>query len=225
MREVAIIDYGMGNLRSVQKGLERVGVPTAIVRDPARIEAAAGVVLPGVGAFGACMDNLRRFGLVSTVHRVIERGTPFLGICLGLQLLFDESEEFGPVAGLGIFRGRCVRFRDTGDPALRVPHMGWNRIHKVRDVPHLDGIDEGEFVYFVHSYHVVPDDPRLAVTTTEYGGSFVSAIASGTVFACQFHPEKSQAAGLRILRNFGALVSAAGPLGTHNDDLQARTVP
>jgi len=212
MHEVAIIDYGMGNLRSVEKGLQRVGVAAHITRDPTRIEAAAGVVLPGVGAFGACMDNLRRFGLVSAVRRVIDGGVPFLGICLGLQLLFDESEEFGPVKGLGIFRGRCVRFRDTDEPTLRIPHMGWNRIHKRRDVPHLDGIDDGEFVYFVHSYYVVPDDPALAVTTTDYGGQFVSSIACDNVFACQFHPEKSQAVGLRILRNFGAIVAGSGAM-------------
>jgi imidazole glycerol-phosphate synthase subunit HisH len=210
MREVAIIDYGMGNLRSVEKGLQRVGVEAHITRDAGRIEAAAGVVLPGVGAFGACMDNLRRFSLVSTVHRVIEAGTPFLGICLGLQLLFDESEEFGPVEGLGIFRGRCVRFHDTDGPPLRVPHMGWNRIDKRRDVPHLDGIDEGDFVYFVHSYYVLPDDPALVVTTTDYGGQFVSSIARDNVFACQFHPEKSQAVGQRILKNFGAIVARGG---------------
>lgn len=206
MRPIAIIDYGMGNLRSVQKGFERVGTPAEITRDAARIESAPGVVLPGVGAFGACMENLRGLDLVEPVRRVIARGVPFLGICLGMQLLFEESEEFGPVRGLGIFPGRCVRFRDSGDADLRIPHMGWNQIHKRRDVPHLSGIPDGCFVYFVHSYHVVPHDPDLAVTATEYGGEFVSAVARDNVFACQFHPEKSQRAGLQILQNFGRLV-------------------
>src|SRR5262245_25056966 len=124
METIAIIDYGMGNLRSVQKGFERVGCTARVTRDVATIERAAGVVLPGVGAFGACMDNLRSYGLVDVVRRVVERGTPFLGICLGLQLLFEESEEFGPVQGLGVLRGRCVRFRERDDPDYRVPHMG-----------------------------------------------------------------------------------------------------
>jgi glutamine amidotransferase len=203
---IAIIDYGMGNLRSVQKGFERVGVGAAVTRDVKEIESAAGVVLPGVGAFGACMENLRDLGLVDPIRRVIERGTPFLGICLGLQLLFEESEEFGPVPGLRIFPGRCVRFADRPDPSYRVTHMGWNQLHRRRDVPHLAGIDDGAFVYFVHSYYVVPSDPNLAVTTTLYGDEFVSSVARDNVFACQFHPEKSQRVGLKILENFGKIV-------------------
>jgi glutamine amidotransferase len=210
---IAIIDYGMGNLRSVQKGLERVGYRAEVTRDPGRIEAANGVVLPGVGAFGACLDNLRAYGLIDTVRRVITRGTPFLGICLGMQLLFDESEEFGRVPGLGIFPGRVVRFPET--PALKVPHMGWNRIRKRGDSPHLRGIDNGAFVYFVHSYYVVPADESLTATTTEYGIEFTSAIRRDNVFATQYHPEKSQTVGLKILENFGALVAgtetSAGP--------------
>jgi glutamine amidotransferase len=205
MRVIAIIDYGMGNLRSVQKGLERVGYAAEVTRDPARIESAAGVVLPGVGAFGACMENLRAYGLVDTVRRVITRGTPFLGICLGMQLLFDESEEFGRVPGLGIFPGRVARFPEM--PALKVPHMGWNQIRKQGEPPHLRGIDDGAFVYFVHSYYVVPADPSLTATTTEYGVEFTSAIARDNVFAAQYHPEKSQTVGLKILENFGALVA------------------
>jgi imidazole glycerol-phosphate synthase subunit HisH len=201
---IAIIDYGMGNLRSVQKGLERVGFPAEVTRDATRIEAAAGVVLPGVGAFGACMDNLRTYGLIDTVRHVISRGTPFLGICLGMQLLFEESEEFGPVPGLGIFPGRVVRFPDMSD--LKVPHMGWNQIRKLQNSPHLRGIDDGAFVYFVHSYYVVPTDPDLTATTTEYGIEFTSAIARDNVFATQYHPEKSQAVGLKILENFGGIV-------------------
>jgi len=205
---IAIIDYGMGNLRSVQKGIERVGYRADVTRDVARIEAAAGVVLPGVGAFGACMDNLRSYGLIEPVRRVIARGTPFLGICLGMQLLFEESEEFGPVRGLGIFPGRVVRFGDR--PDLKVPHMGWNRIRKHQDAPHLRGIDDGAFVYFVHSFYVAPTDPSLTATSTDYGIEFTSAIARDNVFATQYHPEKSQAVGLKILENFGRLV-AGGP--------------
>ena len=201
---IAIIDYGMGNLRSVQKGIERVGFAAEVTRDAARIESARGVVLPGVGAFGACMENLRTYGLIDTVRRVIERGTPFLGICLGMQLLFEESDEFGPVRGLGIFRGRVVRFAER--PELKVPHIGWNRIRKQQHPPHLHGIDDGAFVYFVHSYYVVPADASLTATSTEYGIEFTSAIACNNVFATQYHPEKSQAVGLKILENFGRLV-------------------
>ena len=204
MPTIAIVDYGMGNLRSVQKGLERVGFAAEVTRDSQRINAAHGVVLPGVGAFGACMDNLRAYGLIDTVKRVVDRGTPFLGICLGMQLLFEESEEFGPVKGLGIFPGRVVRFKETAE--LKVPHMGWNQIRKTQDIPHLAGIDDGAFVYFVHSFYVVPSDPSLAATCTEYGIEFTSAVARGNVFATQYHPEKSQAVGLRILENFGKIV-------------------
>ncbi len=206
MDTIAIIDYGMGNLRSVQKGLERVGFAAEVTRDPGRIEGAAGVVLPGVGAFGACMHNLRTYGLADPVRHVIQRGTPFLGICLGMQLLFDESEEFGPVKGLGIFPGRVVRFADT--PGLQVPHMGWNQIRKRQDPPHLRGIAEGAFVYFVHSYYVVPADPSLTATSTDYGIEFTSAVCRDNVFATQYHPEKSQAVGLQILANFGRVVTA-----------------
>lgn len=208
MPEVAIIDYGMGNLRSVQKGLARVGVLAEVTRDPQRIADAAGVVLPGVGAFGACMDNLRRLDLVEPVRRVVARGTPFLGICLGMQLLFEESEEFGPVAGLGIFPGRCVRFRQADQPDFRIPHMGWNQIRKRQAVAHLEAIPDGAYVYFVHSYYVLPTDPSLVVTATDYGGEFASAVARDNVFACQFHPEKSQEVGLRILKRFGDVVAA-----------------
>ncbi len=208
---IAIIDYGMGNLRSVQKGFAQVGVSAAVTRNAATIERAPGVVLPGVGAFGACMDNLRAYGLVDVVRGVVERGTPFLGICLGLQLLFEESEEFGPVQGLGVVRGRCVRFRERADPDFRIPHMGWNQISKRQTTAALASVDDGAFVYFVHSYCVEPRDPGLIATVTDYGGEFVSSIARDNLFACQFHPEKSQRIGLSILRNFGAIVGAAEP--------------
>jgi len=198
---IAIIDYGMGNLRSVQKGLERVGFDAVVTREPAQIEAARGVVLPGVGAFSACMENLKKFGLVEVIGGTVRRQKPFLGICLGLQLLFSESEEFGQVKGLDLFRGRVVGFR--AEENLKVPHMGWNRIDKRRESPFLDGIASGDFVYFVHSFYVAPEDSSIIATTTDYGLAFASSIATDRLFACQFHPEKSQELGLRILANFG----------------------
>ena len=204
---IAIIDYGMGNLRSVQKGFERVGHPAVVTRDPATIAQARGVVLPGVGAFNACMENLRRFGLVEPIQEAVSAKKPFLGICLGLQLLFSESEEFGPEKGLDLFPGRVVGFR--AENGLKVPHMGWNRIHKRVDCPFLEGISEGDYFYFVHSYYVVPENASLAATTTSYGAPFVSSIATDRLFACQFHPEKSQEIGLRILANFGRFVAGA----------------
>ncbi len=200
MRPLAIVDYGMGNLRSVQKAFEHLGHAAEVTRDPERIAGAPGVVLPGVGAFGACMENLGRFGLVEPVRQAITSGRPFLGICLGMQLLFEESEEFGPVRGLGILPGRIVRFRR--DPGRKVPHMGWNTIRMARRTPHLDGIDDGAHVYFVHSYYPVPADPAVIATTTPYGEEFASSVARDNVFACQFHPEKSQRIGLRLLDNF-----------------------
>ena len=201
---IAIIDYGMGNLRSVQKGLERVGFDAVVTRDLAQIEAACGVVLPGVGAFSACMENLGKFGLIEPIRDIVRRHKPFLGICLGFQLLFSESEEFGKQKGLDLFSGKVIGFKATEN--LKVPHMGWNRIEKKKDSPFLDGIASGDYVYFVHSFYVVPDDDSLVATTTDYGEPFVSSIATDWVFACQFHPEKSQELGLRILKNFGRFV-------------------
>ena len=204
MRPLAIVDYGMGNLRSVQKALERVGQAAEVTGDTDRIATAPAVVLPGVGAFGACMQNLTRLGLVEPVCAAIAAGRPFLGICLGMQLLFEESEEFGPVRGLGVLPGRVVRF--APDPARKVPHMGWNELRVARRVPVLAGIDSGAAVYFVHSYYPVPGDPGLVATTTSYGPEFASSVARDNVFACQFHPEKSQRVGLRLLENFVAVV-------------------
>ncbi len=197
---IAIIDYGMGNLRSVQKGFEHVGFQAEVTRDLQRIASARGVVLPGVGAFNACMGNLRRFGLVEVVQEFVRQKKPFLGICLGFQLLFSESEEFGRQKGLDLFPGKVVGFR-PGEQQ-KVPHMGWNCIEKQKESPFLDGIPSGDFVYFVHSYYVVPDEPSLIATTTPYGLGFASSIATDHLFACQFHPEKSQSVGLRILSNF-----------------------
>ena len=203
---IAIVDYGMGNLRSVQKALEHVGVDAMVTRDIGQIQAARGVVLPGVGAFSACMGNLGKFGLIEPIREIVRQNKPFLGICLGFQLLFSESEEFGKQKGLDLFSGKVVGFRANQN--LKVPHMGWNRIEKKTDSPFLDGIASGDYVYFVHSFYVVPDDSAIVATTTDYGDSFVSSIATERLFACQFHPEKSQELGLRILANFGRFVVA-----------------
>lgn len=204
---IAIIDYGMGNLRSVQKAFEHVGCRAQVTRDLRQIASARGIVLPGVGAFNACMENLRRFGLVEPIREAVHQKKPFLGICLGFQLLFTESEEFGPQQGLDLFPGRVLGFRlENG---LKVPHMGWNRIGKKKESPFLEGISDGDYVYFVHSYYVVPEDVSVVATTTAYGTSFVSSIATDHLFACQFHPEKSQEIGLRILANFARFVEKA----------------
>ncbi len=205
---IAIVDYGMGNLRSVEKGIARSGAATRVTSDPAEIRAADGVVPPGVGAFGACMGNLASRGLTDTIRAVVEAGTPFLGICLGLQLLFETSEEFGPVAGLGLLKGKVVRFGGDALAGLKIPQMGWNELAIRRPVAELAGIGEHPSVYFVHSYYVVPDDPAITVASTSYGVEFTAAIAKDNVFACQFHPEKSQGIGLRILENFVARVGA-----------------
>ncbi len=207
---IAIIDYGMGNLRSVQKGFERVGRDTVVTRDPKTILSASRVVLPGVGAFPDCMRNLEEYGLIEAVYKSIESGKPFLGICLGLQLLFTESEEFGISKGLDIIKGRVVRFKgpqfETQDPnleILKVPHMGWNSISIKHRAPALQDMPDSSYVYFVHSFHVVPDDKNVIATTTSYGIEFVSSIWKDNIFASQFHPEKSQTLGLSILKKFG----------------------
>ena len=202
---IAVIDYEMGNLRSVQKALERVGADAVITRDPDVIMGASAAVLPGVGAFGACMDNLRRHDLVEPVKIFAASGRPFLGICVGMQILFDESEEFGRVPGLGILPGRIVRFAADPDGKRKVPQMGWNALAVAKRAPHLAGVRDGSQVYFVHSYFPVPADPAVVATTTDYGVTFASSVWSDNIFATQFHPEKSQAVGLRILANFAAL--------------------
>jgi glutamine amidotransferase len=258
---IAVVDYGMGNLRSVAKALEHVGANVEVTSDIDRIAAADGVVLPGVGAFGRCMENLAAAGLEEVVRHAAESDRPFLGICVGMQILFEESEEFGPVAGLGILKGRVRRFgggssvRDAATTdgsatasetsatatdgsvvatersvaattersvaatsernigavedraVLKVPHMGWNQLHVHKRAPHLAGIDDGEDVYFVHSYYV-DCGADLAATTTPYGGEFVSSVWRRNLFAVQFHPEKSQRTGLRLLENFARLTAA-----------------
>lgn len=203
---IAIIDYGMGNLRSVQKAFETVGHQAVVTREPRIIAEASHVVLPGVGAFADCMANLEQYGLVEPIRRSITGGKPFLGICLGLQLLFTESEEFGRHKGLDLVPGRVKRFpvsAGSSDIRLKVPHMGWNNVTITRQAPPLRGIDSGACFYFVHSYYVEPADPAMACTVTDYGGAFVSSVWKDNIFACQFHPEKSQATGLSIIRNFG----------------------
>ena len=199
-RPLAIVDYGVGNLRSAQKAFETLGQPAEITSDAGRIAAAPAVVLPGQGAFGTCMENLAAAGLVEPVRQAARSGRPFLGICVGMQILFDESEESPGVPGLGIFGGRVVRF--PRDPDRKVPHMGWNQLKIVRRVPALTRVDDGAYVYFVHSYHPVPADPDVVATTTEYGLDFVSSVGRDNVYAGVFHPEKSQRVGLALLAGF-----------------------
>lgn len=205
---IAVIDYGMGNLRSVSKALERVGAEVEVTSQPERIATAAAVVLPGVGAFRRCMENLEAAGLVDSVKEAAGSGKPFLGICVGMQILFKESLEFGHVPGLGILPGRVVPLRPK-QKGLKVPHMGWNKVHLTQRPPILKGVPDAARVYFVHSFYVDCDIERLAATTTHYGLTFASSVVSGNLFATQFHPEKSQAVGLRLLENFAAL-SAGG---------------
>lgn len=200
---IAIIDYGMGNLRSVQKGFAKMGYPAEIVQDPARVDAATAVVLPGVGAFAGGMENLKKAGMIEAIHRAVAAGKPFLGICLGQQLLFESSEEFGNTRGLGVFPGLVKRF-PSGD--LKVPHMGWNQAEIKRPCALLEGIPDGSAFYFVHSYYVEPSEPDLNIALTDYGVKFPSIVGRDNVFGIQFHPEKSSALGLKILDNFGKLV-------------------
>ena len=199
---IAIIDYGMGNLRSVHKAFEAVGHQAVVTRDLHVIGDASHVVLPGVGAFGDCMANLEHYDLSESVRAAIRSGKPFLGICLGLQLLFTESEEFGLHKGLDLVPGRVRRFGP--ESRLKVPHMGWNQVNMQRACPVFDGIPDGSNWYFVHSYFVDPSDRQVAATTTTYGIPFVSSIWKDNVVACQFHPEKSQSVGLQLVKNFGA---------------------
>ena len=210
---IAVVDYGMGNLRSVAKALERVGADVEVTPDPERIADADGVVLPGVGAFGKCMENLRAAGLEGAVREAAKSGKPFLGVCVGMQILFEESEEFGPIRGLGILPGRVKRFVPR-DSAQKVPHMGWNTLEVKHRVPALRGVADGSYVYFVHSYYVETDDPGIVASTTPYGVNFASSVARGNLFATQFHPEKSQDVGLKMLQNFvGSAATEAARAG------------
>jgi len=200
---LAIIDYGMGNLRSVQKGFEKVGCQATVTNDPAVLAAAEKVVLPGVGAFEDAMHELRRRELIEPIRQAVASGKPFLGICLGLQLLFDVGYENGEHQGLGILPGKVVRFELP--PEYKVPHMGWNQLSIRRPSPLLAGLQDGTHAYFVHSYYVVPQDESVIATETNYGTPFTSMIWRDNLYATQFHPEKSQADGLQMLRNFAGL--------------------
>ena len=199
MMKIAIIDYGMGNLHSAAKALEKVGAQVAVTRDPELVRQADKVVLPGVGAFGDCMKNLNERGLAPVIHEVIAAGKPFLGICVGLQMLFEGSEEDPGVAGLGIFKGMV---RKIAAPGLKIPHMGWNNLEYRTSSSLFQGLPPAAYVYFVHSFHAVPTDESCITAVTDYGGQVTAAVGRGLVQAVQFHPEKSSAVGLKILANF-----------------------
>ena len=199
---IAIIDYEMGNLRSVQKALEQVGADTIITQNPDDIKKADKVVLPGVGAVEPAMNRLKELGLIDAINEAVSSGKPFLGICLGLQLLFDESTEGGHTKGLGIIPGTVERFTNQ----LKVPHMGWNQLKiTTEDCPIYKDVPEGTSVYFCHSYYVKPTDDKVSATKTDYGIDFTSSIWKENIFGVQFHPEKSQSIGLQILKNFNEI--------------------
>jgi len=202
---IALLDYGSGNMRSVHKSLLKVGADVRLVQHPGEIGDASGLVLPGVGAFDDCINSLRRQELLEASLAFIRTGKPFLGICVGYQALFERSEEFNScAAGLGIFKGSVVRFPDTH--GLKIPQIGWNQIDVVqRDCPLFRGVENGSYVYFVHSFFPKPADPSIAATQTTYGEPFASSVWRDNVYATQFHPEKSQAVGLQLLKNFVSL--------------------
>lgn len=209
---ITIVDYGRGNLWSVQNGFARVGAEAQVSGDPDVVAKADAVVFPGVGAFRDCMQNLGAAGLDEALRQVIAKGRPVLAICVGMQALLAESEEFGRTSGLAILEGTVQRFVVTSSPdvrPLKVPHMGWNQLHIQRDCPLLNGIPDGAYAYFVHSYYAVPEDPEVVVAQTDYGASFASVLWRDNLYATQFHPEKSQTHGLRILQNFAALSRGA----------------
>jgi len=202
---ISIVDYGMGNLRSVFKAFETQGFAVSITNDPVDIKKANGLVLPGVGAFGECMANLERCGLVEPIKEYINSGKPYLGICLGFQILFEESEESPGVKGLGLFRGRVVRFPDFGEKRIKVPQMGWNTINFDHSSEVLKNVSEDTWFYFVHSYYVDPEKNGLSIVTSNYGIEFTAAVEKENIFACQFHPEKSGRQGLDLVKNFAKL--------------------
>jgi imidazole glycerol-phosphate synthase subunit HisH len=202
MATIAVIDYGAGNLRSVAHAVEHVGLPAVVTADPAEIRQADGVILPGVGAAADTMSNLQRLDLVDVVKDVVDRGTPFFGVCMGLQALFTASEEGGEHPCLDVLPGRVRRFPG----GLNIPHMGWNQVRQLRPHPFFDGVPDGANFYFVHSYYVEPGSPEQVAGVTDYGVSFASVVCHRNVMAAQFHPEKSGEDGLRLYRNFGRIV-------------------
>lgn len=197
---IAVIDYDAGNLKSVEKALAALGEQPVISRDKETILSADKVILPGVGSFGDAMGKLEQYGLVDVIHKVVDQGTPFLGICLGLQLLFERSGESGGVKGLGLLPGEIVRFEDM--PGRKVPHMGWNSLNVRPGAKLFKGLDSGAYVYFVHSYYLKAERECDVAAYSEYGVPFHAAVERDNIFACQFHPEKSGATGLKILKNF-----------------------
>lgn len=197
---IAIIDYDAGNIKSVEKACISLGEEIAVTRDPERILQADGVILPGVGAFGDAMEKLHSYGLVDVIKQVVAKNTPFLGICLGLQLMFESSEETPGVEGLGILSGKIVRIPDG--EGIKVPHIGWNSLTYPNQGRLYRGIPENSYVYFVHSYYLQAEEPEIVKAATEYGTYIHASVEKGNVFACQFHPEKSSSVGLKILQNF-----------------------
>ena len=197
---IAMIDFDAGNIKSVEKALQKLGAEVVITKDPEVILSAEKVILPGVGAFGDAMGNLKKYGLDTVIHQVVEKGTPFLGICLGLQLLFERSDETPGVEGLGILKGEILRIPDKDD--LKIPHMGWNSLHLQNEGRLFKGLPEQSYVYFVHSYYLKAAEPEIVKATTDYSVNIHASVEKGNVFACQFHPEKSSDVGLQILKNF-----------------------
>lgn len=197
---IAIIDYDAGNIKSVEKALQKLGAEVCITKDAEVILNADKVILPGVGAFGDAMENLKKYGLDVVIHQVVEKGTPFFGICLGLQLLFESSDETPGVEGLGILKGKIHRIPDKDD--LKIPHMGWNSLHLQNEGRLFKGLPEQSYVYFVHSYYLKAEEEEIVKATTEYSVNIHASVEKGNVFACQFHPEKSSDVGLTILKNF-----------------------
>ncbi len=202
---ITVIDYGSGNLRSVEKGFLKVGFDVKVTNRPEDVQKAEAIVLPGVGAFKDSKQELTNLGMTDVLVEAINKGTPYLGICLGMQILFSESVEFGSCKGLDIFKGKVVKFESN---ELKIPQMGWNQLNIKNNTQLFNEIPEKSYFYFVHSYYVVPDNENIVSTTTDYGVEFTSSVCKDNVFAVQFHPEKSQTLGLQMLRNFGNIVAA-----------------
>ena len=197
---IAMIDYDAGNIKSVEKALQKLGADVVITKDPQEILNADKVILPGVGSFGDAMNNLKKYGLDEVIHQVVEKGTPFLGICLGLQLLFERSDESPEAVGLGILKGEIFRIPDA--EGLKIPHMGWNSLHLQNNGRLFQGLKENDYVYFVHSYYLKAEDESIVKATTNYSVNIHASVEKDNIFACQFHPEKSSDVGLQILKNF-----------------------